>query len=66
VPRPLPDRLLYWARCRLRRRDSRGAEVVPSIVFCCPCCSQSLRIPSSRSILSVRCSVCDSEFRCYS
>jgi hypothetical protein len=66
VPRPLPERLLRWMRRILLRRKEQINEVVAAIVFGCPCCSQSLRIPSTRSILSVRCPVCDSHFRCYS
>lgn len=66
VARPLSDRLFYWVQCKLSGKNAQPSEVSRSIVFRCPCCSQFLRIPSSRTILSVHCPICDSQYRCYS
>jgi len=59
VPRRDPGRLTRWVEGKLRRQNAAAT------VFRCPCCTQSLRIPSAGSVLSVHCPTCDSSFRCY-
>lgn len=64
VPRQEPARLTSWIQNKVTKKNSDGSQST-AIVFVCPCCTQSLRIPSSGNVLAVRCPTCDSRFRCY-
>ncbi len=63
VPAGRRERLTHWLWHKLISEN--GFRGSCGTVFSCRCCTQSLRVPSTNSVLSVRCPTCDSRFRCY-
>ena len=60
TPRPWYQRLL----CRTPIKPDNALQ--SPILFECPRCSKTLRLPEMRKKVSVHCPICDSRFFCYS
>ncbi len=61
--RPLINR--PWYQSLFQRENASPDQLLKSIAFSCPYCSQTLRIPEIHKKLSVHCTTCDSRFFAY-